>query len=61
MVLEIVGALVGRYYFQRKFGSSNFLRMGPTIMAGYFTGAGLISMVAIAMNLIRSAVSSAPF
>lgn len=61
MALEIVGALVGRYYFQRKFGSSNFLRMGPTILAGYFTGAGLISMAAIAMNLISSAVSSAPF
>lgn len=61
MMLEIVGALVGRYYFQKKFGSSNFLRMGPTILAGYFTGAGLISMTMIAMNLIRSAVSSAPF
>ncbi len=61
MMLEIVGALVGRFYFQKKFGASNFLRMGPTIMAGYFTGVGLISMTAIAMTLIRSAVSSAPF
>ncbi len=60
-MLEIVGALIGRYYFQKKFGSSDFLRMGPTILAGYFTGAGLISMTMIAMNLIRSAVSSAPF
>ncbi len=61
MMLEIVGALVGRHYFQKRFGASNFLRMGPTILAGYFTGAGLISMTMIAMNLIRSAVSSAPF
>ena len=61
MALEIVGAMVGRFYFQKKFGANNFLRMGPTIMAGYFTGAGLISMTVIAMNLIQSAVSSAPF
>lgn len=61
MMLEIVGAMLGRYYFQKKFGSSNFLKMAPTIMAGYYTGVGLISMTTIAVNLIRSAVSSAPF
>jgi len=61
MVLEIVGALIGRYYFQKKFGSSNFLRMAPTVLAGYATGVGLISMATIAMRLIQAAVSSAPF
>lgn len=61
MVLEIVGALLGRYYFQKKFGSSNFLRMIPTVLAGYFTGVGLIGMATIALNLIQAAVSSAPF
>ncbi len=61
MVLEVVGALIGRYYFQKKFGSQNFLRMAPTLLAGYFTGVGLIGMVTIAMNLIKNAVSSAPF
>ncbi len=61
MVLEIIGALIGRYYFQKKFGTQNFLRMIPVVMAGYFTGVGLISMATIAMNLIQQAVSSAPF
>lgn len=61
MILEIVGALLGRYYYQKKFGSSNFLRMAPAIMAGYFTGVGLIGMCSVAMNLIKNAVSSAPF
>jgi hypothetical protein len=61
MILEIVGALVGRYYFQKKFGSKNFLRMVPAILAGYFTGVGLIGMATVAMNLIKNAVSSAPF
>jgi hypothetical protein len=61
MCLEIVGALIGRFYLQKRFGSQNFLRMAPTVLAGYFTGVGLISMATIAMKLIQSAVSAAPF
>jgi hypothetical protein len=61
MILEIVGALIGRYYYQKRFGTTNFLKMAPTILAGYFTGVGLISMATIAMRLVQSAVSSAPF
>jgi hypothetical protein len=61
MILEICGALVGRYYFQKKFGSTAFLRMAPALLAGYYTGVGLIGMATIAMNLIKNAVSSAPF
>jgi len=61
MLLEVVGALLGRYYLQKRFGASNFLRMAPTVLAGYFTGVGLIGMATIAMKLIKSAVSAAPF
>lgn len=61
MALEIVGALLGRFYFRKKFGTKNFLRMAPVLLAGYFTGVGLISMATIAMKLIKEAVSSTPF
>ncbi|MDA0577580.1 MAG: peptide transporter [Verrucomicrobia bacterium] len=61
MVLEIVGALIGRYYLRKKYGTQNFLRIIPVILAGYFTGVGLISMATIAMNLIQQAVSGTPF
>lgn len=61
MVLEIIGALLGRYYFQKKFGKSCFLKAAPALLAGYYTGVGLISMATIALNLIKNAVSSAPF
>lgn len=61
MMLEVVGALVGRFYFQKKFGEQNFLRMAPTVLAGYFTGVGLIGMSTIALKLIQQAVSGAPF
>ncbi len=61
MVLEIVGALVGRFYLQKRYGPKNFLRMAPVLLAGYFTGVGLISMATIAMRLIKAAVSTTPF
>jgi hypothetical protein len=61
MILEIIGAMIGRYYFQKKFGEKTFLRMAPTILAGYFTGVGLIAMATIAIKLIQQAVSSTPF
>ena len=61
MVLEIVGAMIGRFVLQKKFGTQNFLRLAPVLIAGYFTGVGLISMATIALKLIKEAVSSAPF
>lgn len=60
-ILEIVGGLIGRYYFRKKYGTENMLRMLPILLAGYFTGVGLISMATIAMNLIQQAVSGVPF
>ncbi len=61
LVLQIVGACIGRFYFQKKFGASEFLRMVPTLLAGYFTGIGLLSMAMVAINLISKAVVTAPF
>lgn len=61
MILEIVGALLGRYYFQKKYGQINFLKQAPALMAGYFTGVGLTSMFTVAMQLIKNAISAAPF
>jgi len=61
MILEIVGALLGRLYFQKKFGRANFMRAAPVLLAGYLTGVGLIGMATIALKLIKAGVSTAPF
>ncbi len=61
MLLEIVGAMLGRFYFRKKYGAENFMRLAPILVAGYFTGVGLISMASIALRLISTAVSAAPF
>ncbi len=61
MILEVVGALLSRYYFQKRFGEQNFIRMSSTLFAGYLTGVGLVGMTTIALRLIYSAVSPTPF
>jgi hypothetical protein len=60
-LLELVGALFGRLYFQKRFGSKRFLTMAPALLAGYFTGVGLISMATMALMLVKSAISTTPF
>ena len=44
LVLEMVGALLGRFYFHKRFGQKRFLTLAPALLAGYFTGVGLLSM-----------------
>jgi hypothetical protein len=61
LVLELVGALLARYYFHRKYGKKPFLKTAPILLAGYFVGVGLIGMGAVALRLVSSAVSPAPF
>ena len=38
-----------------------FLRLAPALLAGYYTGVGLIGMATIALRLIKTAISSTPF
>lgn len=61
IIFEALGALLARYYFHKKFGKKPFLRTAPILLAGYFVGTGLIGMAAVAVRLISSAVSMAPF
>jgi hypothetical protein len=61
IILEVFGAFLGRYYFQKKYGRKPFLRTAPILMAGYFVGTGLIGMAAVALRLISTAITMAPF
>ncbi|HUS59389.1 MAG TPA: peptide transporter [Planctomycetota bacterium] len=54
-------ALVGRYYFARKFGAENWKKYTPILLAGFACGYGLIGMVSIAVSLISKAVTQMPF
>jgi hypothetical protein len=58
---ELAGALLGRYYFARRFGEGEWRQYAPVILAGYTCGLGLISMLGIAVVLIVKSVSQLPF
>lgn len=57
VIPNIVGALVGRYYFQKRFGRE-WRKMIPIVGAGYFVGAGLISILAIGIVFLVKSVST---
>lgn len=58
---QVIGALIGKFYFQKRFGERRFLQMAPVLVAGYGTGVGLIALIGVAVNLIIKAISASPF
>ena len=52
------GALVGRYYFAKKFGAKKWQNYAPVLMAGFACGMGLIGMSSIGISLIIKAVNT---
>jgi hypothetical protein len=57
----VIGAFIGKFYLQRKFGQKRVIEVMPVVAAGYGTGAGLVALIGVAMNLIVTAISSSPF
>ena len=58
---QMAGALLGRYYFRKKFGKERWLQYTPILVAGYSCGLGLIGMVGVAVALISKSVSQLVF
>ena len=57
----LIGALLGRFYFARKFGKKEWKRYAPILLAGYGCGLGLVGMMAASITLIGKAVSQIVF
>jgi len=55
------GALLGRYYMSKRFGTANWRKYAPVLLAGYSCGVGLIGMAGIALALIAKSVNYLPF
>lgn len=51
VILEVVGALVGRFYFFKKYGK-NWRHYAPVLLAGFSCGMGLAGMFAMGCTLI---------
>ena len=54
---QFLGALVGRYYMEKKFGRQKWMRYTPVLAAGYACGTGLVGMATVAIALISKTVA----
>lgn len=57
----LIGALLGRYYFTRKFGAERWQRYVPVVAAGFSCGMGLAGMTGVAISLIANCVKELPY
>lgn len=56
-----VGALLGRFYFAKRFGVHQWTMYAPVLLAGFACGSGLIGMSSIALALIGKTINYLPF
>ena len=54
---QFFGALLERYYMEKKFGRQKWHRYTPVLAAGYACGTGLVGMATVAVALISKTVS----
>ena len=57
----IAGAVLGRYFFQKRFGREQWMKWVPILLAGFYCGMGLTGMLATALALIGKAVTPLVF
>jgi len=57
---EIVGAMLGRYYFRKKFGK-NWRPYILVVAAGFHCGMGLITVLSVGLNFLAKSVIKIPF
>ena len=57
IVTEIIGALLARYYFWKKYGKEQWLQYAPILAVGFACGMALMGMAAVAIALIQKSVS----
>ncbi len=58
---QFVGAMLGRFYFQKRYGKENWRSFTPVLVAGYYCGMGLVGMAAVALALLAKSVSTLPY
>ena len=55
------GAMLGRYYFSKRFGEVRWSQYAPVLIAGFGCGMGLMGMTGTAIALITKSVNYLPF
>ncbi|MHC4985293.1 MAG: peptide transporter, partial [Planctomycetota bacterium] len=60
VIPQFIGALVGRYYFQRRLGVK-WRQYIPVVMAGYGCGMGLVSILSVGITFLTKSVIQIPY
>jgi hypothetical protein len=60
LLLEVIGALLGRYFFRRRFGAM-WGQYSPVLLAGFSCGMGLMGMFAMGLTLILKSLARLPY
>jgi len=60
LLLEVVGALLGRYFFRRRYGTM-WGQYSPVLLAGFSCGMGLTGMFAMGLTLILKSLARLPY
>ncbi|MCH8274952.1 MAG: OPT/YSL family transporter [Armatimonadetes bacterium] len=58
---QLLGAIVGRKYFAKKYGIEKWTVYAPVLLAGFSCGSGLMAMASIALALVAKSVSTLPY
>jgi hypothetical protein len=56
--MELLGAIVGRLYLERKLGTQKYKQYMAVVFAGFSAGVGLIGMVSVSIALIASSTKN---
>jgi heme A synthase len=57
MITEIIGALLARFYFWKKYGKKQWRLYAAVLSVGFACGMALMGMASIAIALIQKSVS----
>lgn len=60
IIPQFIGALIGRYYFQRKLGLK-WRQYIPVVVAGFACGMGLLTTASVGIKFLSKAAISLPF
>jgi hypothetical protein len=61
MITEILGALLARYYFWKRFGRQQWRLYATVLAVGFSVGMGLMGMISVAFAMIQKAVNVLAF
>ncbi|MEK7767670.1 MAG: peptide transporter, partial [bacterium] len=60
-IYTLTGALLGRYYFAKRFGEERWFKFAAVLGAGFACGMGLMGMLVVGFTIVTGSVVTKPF